>query len=279
MKLSQHATGLGLSLAVSLLASSTALAALKEFRPHRAVYDLSLAETSDRANIRSVRGRIVYELTGSACEGYAARYRYKTNVDVGRRILDNDQQSTVFESADGDRFDFATRYFLNGQEEQNLRGTALKGEEGLMINIAKPAEREVSLEPAIFMNEHMAKIIAAAKAGETIVTATVYDGSDQGDELLDTTAIIGKARPGGQAFEDEGDGVADKYATLPGWPVTISYFNRSEPDNAGEKLPTYRVSFLMHPDGVSRNLTMSYEDYSLKGDLKELEFLPQDACE
>lgn len=270
---------LGLSLVLFTTSASTAWAGLKDFRSHRAVYDLSLAETSDRANIRSVRGRIVYELTGSACEGYAARYRYKTNVDVGRRVLDNDQQSTVFESADGERFDFATRYFLNGQEEQNIRGSALKGDSGLKVTLSKPGEREIELEPAIFMNEHMAKIVEAAKAGETIVSATVYDGSDGADELMDTTAIIGKEKPGGQTFENEPEDVSRSYRNQPGWPVSISYFDRSQPASAGEKLPTYRVSFLMHADGVSRNLTMTYEDYALKGDLKQLEFLPQESCE
>ena len=42
---------------------------------HRAVYDLVLARASERSGITGIDGRMVYELRGSACEGYAVRFR------------------------------------------------------------------------------------------------------------------------------------------------------------------------------------------------------------
>src|SRR6185437_509802 len=38
--------------------------------PHRAVYDLRLLRTRGRGDIEAVRGRIVYDFSGSACAGY-----------------------------------------------------------------------------------------------------------------------------------------------------------------------------------------------------------------
>ena len=43
--------------------------------PHRAVYDLKLAQTRGRKPMQAVRGRILYDFSGSACEGYALRFR------------------------------------------------------------------------------------------------------------------------------------------------------------------------------------------------------------
>ncbi len=48
------------------------------FAPHRAIYDLSLDETNSGSGVAGVSGRIVYELTGSPCEGYAQSMRFVT---------------------------------------------------------------------------------------------------------------------------------------------------------------------------------------------------------
>src|ERR1700741_3114465 len=39
--------------------------------PHRAVYDLKLSKSQGSRGIEAVRGRILYDFSGNACEGYA----------------------------------------------------------------------------------------------------------------------------------------------------------------------------------------------------------------
>ncbi len=53
-------------------------AAPVRLQPHRAVYDISLDETGPAMSIGSITGRVVYELMGSACEGYAQNMRFVT---------------------------------------------------------------------------------------------------------------------------------------------------------------------------------------------------------
>jgi len=248
------------------------------FSPHRAVYDLSLKEASDRSGIRSMRGRIVYELTGSVCEGFSARYRFSTKVQVGGKELLNDQRSTTYESPDGKRFDFISQYYLNGQQEQNLRGSASKNDEGVKVSLKDPEQREVDLQSAIFMNQHLVKIIETAQAGETFLTATVFDGSDNGDKLVDTTAVIGKLKPKLESRKGEPKQLKDKFANRAAWPVSVSYYSDAVVEGGGERLPSYQVSFMLHEDGVTRDLTMSYEDYSMKGVLQKIEYLPKSDC-
>lgn len=248
------------------------------FLPHRAVYDLTLKEASDRSGIDAMTGRIVYELTGSACEGYAARYRYSTRIHMNGKVLDNDQRSTVFESADGKRFDFITHYFLNGQQEQDLRGSAMRGDGGITVELSKPDAREVKLDPAIYMNQHLIKIVEAARAGETFLTKKVFDGSDNGDQLVDTNAVIGKAKNNVGQRTGETAEVVKEFAERSAWPVSVSYFKTGKLVGGGERLPSYQVSFLLYEDGVSRDLIMRYEDYSLRAALTNIEYLKKVPC-
>ncbi|MDA8870541.1 cell envelope integrity EipB family protein [Rhizobiaceae bacterium] len=268
------------TLALALSGAATAQAAsLSDLRPHRAVYDLEMGKSSDRSGITGMTGRIVYEMTGSACEGFAVRFRFLTNVQTARKTFTNDQRTTTFEGGDGESFDFVTQSYLNGQLESDVRGKAARTGSGTDVVLSKPDDEEVSLPTALFPSEHVVKLIEAAQAGETIVTAGVYDGSDQGDEIVDTTAIIGKERSIADGAEGEPEKLIKELAGEKAWPVSVSYFSSTDIGNEGEKLPVYQVSFLMQDDGVSRDLTMQYEDYALRGYLQSLEYLEQATCE
>ena len=51
--------------------------------PHRAIYDLKLARTRQPRPQRDVRGRILYDFSGSACEGYELQFRQVSELDSG----------------------------------------------------------------------------------------------------------------------------------------------------------------------------------------------------
>jgi len=255
-----------------------AAAGIDSLRPHRAVYDLSLKEASDRSGITGMSGRIVYEMTGSKCEGFAVRFRYFTQVQTPRKSFTNDQRTTSYESGDGKLFTFVNQSYLNGQLEQELRGRAERDGDKTKIALTKPEEQSVDLGSSIFMTQHIAKLIDAAKEQQTILTARVFDASDDGDELVDTTAIIGKLRKDDMAIDGESKEVSTQFAGEKAWPVSVSYFSTSENEAKSEKMPVYQVSFIMHESGISRGLKMQYQDYQLKGDLKEIEYLKVEPC-
>ena len=48
--------------------------------PHRAVYEMTLVTTRGGTGVTAVSGRIVYELTGSVCEGYTQNMRFVTQM-------------------------------------------------------------------------------------------------------------------------------------------------------------------------------------------------------
>ncbi len=265
---------------LTVMGSSLAQAAgIDNLRPHRAVYDLRLKKASDRSGITGMNGRIVYEMTGSKCEGFAVRFRFMTNVQTPRKTFTNDQRTTSFESGDGSLFTFVQQSYLNGQLEQDLRGKANRDKNALNIELTKPNEEKIELGSAIFMTQHIGMLIDAAKDKQTIVTARLYDASENGNELVDTTAIIGKQKLEVTSVEGEPDAVSTLFKGEVVWPISVSYFNSSNLKGGGEKLPLYQVSFLMHESGVSRELKMQYEDYALRGDLTKIEYLKADVCE
>ena len=51
--------------------------------PHIAIYDLKRTSSRGKRALESVRGRIVYDFSGSACDGYALNFRQVTELDSG----------------------------------------------------------------------------------------------------------------------------------------------------------------------------------------------------
>ncbi|MEL6504514.1 MAG: DUF1849 family protein [Pseudomonadota bacterium] len=264
---------------LAMVAPSFAQSAVENLRPHRAVYDLNLKEASDRSGITGMAGRIVYEFTGSACDGFSTRFRFLTQVRAGSKNFTNDQRTTAFESGDLSSYNFVQQSFLNGQMEKELRGQAERKRGGVEVKLAKPAMDPVEIKDAMFMTEHLAGIINTAKDGQTIFQADVYDGSDDGLTILQTTAIVGTQRDEKTGIEGEDQDINKEFRGEAGWPVSVSYFASGDAVGEGEKLPLYQVSFFLHESGVTRDLTMRYDDYTLKGDLKEIEYLPKGECQ
>ena len=72
------------------------------FLPHQALYDLSLVKSRGSNSINGARGRILYNFSGSACEGYTSEFRQVSELDSGEgKVTLSDLRSTSWE--DGER--------------------------------------------------------------------------------------------------------------------------------------------------------------------------------
>lgn len=264
--------------ALSALLAATAhgqASALNGLVAHRAIYDVKLLESTDRSGIRAMNGRIVYEFIGSACEGFAVKFRFVSRIDTGRKSYVTDQRTTTFENVKEGNLRFVTRSYVNDKFEKEVKGSAKLTNSGTDIALAKPESRKVQLGKAIFMTEHLANVIEKAKSGERFFIADVFDGSDNGDELMATTTVIGnQSKKVTEGLSKALEPLKDKQS----WPVSISYFSLLD-EKKGESLPIYRVSFDLFENGISSDLEMHYKDYSLKGKLSGLEILPVSQCE
>jgi hypothetical protein len=258
-------------LALFALACSPALAAAPAaavplLAPHRAVYDLALDKASDRSGITGLSGRMVYEFNGSPCEGYTVTFRFVTRIDTSDVSRVTDQQTTTFEDADGKTFSFVTKSFVDQNLDREVRGTATRGSSRLTVDIEKPEEQKLDLAPTQFPTQHLIELLAKAEKGESFYETSLFDGSEDANQVMTTTVVIGK-----QAQADKNDPELPALAGLGKdayWPVDIAYFDEAK--KGGEEVPEYRISFKMHKNGLTRDLLMDYGDFSMTGKLVNL---------
>jgi hypothetical protein len=236
---------------------------------HRAVYDLSLARSEGTRAVEGVRGRIVIDFSGDACRGYTMQTRQVTMLNSGESgDRTSDLRSTTFENGDGKSFRFRTTTILNSAPSPAVDGTA-EAAEALKVKLKEPKRDGFQAEGAVlFPIHHMIRLIEAAKAGETTVSAKVFDGSDDGRKVYDTLGIIGRpsAAPAADTERDkplrEGD-----HGAMRRWPVTLSYFT----PGGGERTPIYTLTFDLYENGVSGALKLDYGDFAILGDMTRLE--------
>lgn len=247
--------------------STVPASAVPMLQPHRAVYDLSLDRASDRSGITGITGRMVYEFNGSPCDGYTVKFRFVTQISADESTRLTDQQTTTFEDAEGKTFSFVTKSFIDQALDKEVKGTARKEANGLKVELDKPERNSLELTATQFPTQHLLELIDKAEKGENFYETNLFDGSEDADKVMTTTVIVGKAEP---AKKDDPELPAlaklggDKY-----WPVDIAYFDVSEKDG-GEEMPQYRISFKLHENGLTRDLTMDYGDFSMTGKLVNL---------
>ncbi|HEV2504112.1 MAG TPA: cell envelope integrity EipB family protein [Mesorhizobium sp.] len=262
---------------------ATALPAAPAFaapllQPHRAVYDLALDKASDRSGITGLSGRMVYEFNGSPCEGYTVKFRFVTQIatnDNNTRLTD--QQTTTFEDAQGKTFSFVTKSFVDQSMEKEIKGTATKEPKDLKVVLDKPDRKTLELTSTQFPTQHLVELIGKAEKGETFYETSLYDGSDTADKVMTTTVVVGK--PVAAAKDDPEFSALAKFGKDKYWPVDIAYFDQTDKAD-GEELPSYRISFKLHENGLTRDLTMDYGDFSMTGKLVNLSLFdtPQKPC-
>ncbi len=242
---------------------------------HRAVYDLDLGEASEKSGVTGVAGRIVYEFTGSRCEGYSTNYRFVSQMNVEETQRMNDYQMTTYEDGEGKSFDFVTKFFVDDGLDKETKGSASIHGKGLAVKLQKPQAETVDLPTTHFPTQHMIELIEKAKAGENFYETSIFDGSDDANKVMTTTVVIGKKTT--PSANDPELPALKSLQSAPYWPVSIAYFDLSKDD--GEEVPDYAISFKLYDNGFTRDLTMSYGEFSIKAKLVGLDLLDsKDTC-
>lgn len=263
-----------LAVAIASQADAQSVPVLRDIiAPHRAIYDIHLARSDQGSGVSSANGRMVFEVTGSVCQGYSMRQRMVVNIgDEDGNFGKLDFQISTFESGDGDLYSFDSRTTMNEEEVESSLGEARRHGSTIEVTLRKPAEKTVELDGTVlFPSQHLQAIIDAAQEERSFLSADIYEGAGSGETSDEAAAAIGK---GSRAGEDNLlDGVRQ-------WPVSIGYYEATEAskEHRGEELPTYQMSFLLYENGVTNNLVMDYGDYALSGSLTDIEPLSHPNC-
>jgi hypothetical protein len=242
---------------------------------HRATYEVTLLRATGSKSPTAARGRVSYEFGGSACEGYSQTFRQVTEMQPAEGATRvSDMRSATFEDGNGRSFTFDIKTSNDQGPPDVVDGHAERQSDALLaIRLSKPNEQAIDVgNDVLFPTAHLQKIIAAAKAGAHILDVKVFDGSDDGKKVYDTTTIIGRPIVGPAA--DPGPARAKAMDTMPRWPVTIAYFE----DGPKDQMPAYVLGFELYENGVSRALRFDYGDFVLAGQMVSLDLLPTPDC-
>lgn len=250
--------------------------------PHRAVYDLKLKDSLSSANITDASGRMVFELTGSKCEGYLVNMRFILNVVDSKGATNvTDVRSSSWEDGEAQHFRFNTTQYFNQKLSKTTAGKASRKDQGdgISVKIDRPKPDKASFtEKTYFPTEHTRLMIKAALSGKKLVAAPIYDGSENGNTLYDTTAFIGKALKSDQFITTSKIKNIDKLKDMISWPVAIAFYDKKKSVKQ-DLLPDYEIAFRLYENGVSRSLIVDYGDFALNGTLKKIKFYEETSCD
>lgn len=277
--------------------------------PHRAIYEMKLGDSRSGSGVTDLSGRMVFEISGSSCEGYTQNMRFvmETTSRDGASST-TDMRSSSWEDGAAGRYRFTVSNYRDQEQTDSTAGNALRsgaasdkvpadkaaeklgeklGEKpgdkaaaagDVQVELTKPAATKLKLPPkVVFPVQHSKMLIDAAKANQSLLEADLYDGSDKGEKVYATAAVIGKAIKIAPASITDKVKNAEKLADLSSWPVAISYFDKAKEKE--DSLPVYEIAFRYYANGVSENLKIDYGDFTINGALKEIEFYDTPKCD
>lgn len=280
-------------LTLAAIAASTAVAILTPGHPamgqgaasaqavplasHRAVYELRLSQSRGKQGLESAHGRILYDFSGNACEGYSLNFRQVTELDSGEGTKTvSDLRATNWENGAGTQLRFTTENHIDSKKVSSAEGSAERANGVVSVTMTRPEARKFGVGEAVFPSDHMRHIIAAARAGRTILEIGTYDGSETGEKVFNTLAVIGQPIPPGARPPNDSAAGQEGLKALTRWPVTISYFDRSE--QGGDQTPSYSITFELYDNGIARAVKLDYGDFVLDGALTSLEMKAEKPC-
>jgi len=280
--------GVALALAVTVAASILVvrcvmpLQQMMEAQPHRAVYDLNLDHASSDGGVTGLEGRMVVEWRGGpACEGYTSEQRVVTkSTDDTGRVSVSDVRLSAWESVDGNEFRFDRTEYTDGVLGTQEFGKAKRrdGKVVLELEYGDPIE----LPPdVLFPTAFNAELTKAIARGKSSYVHLLFDGAQK--YATNVTAFIGKKeQPAGAAglipIKNAPEGVS--LAQMKERTLHISYFDLDPEVQAdtADTAPSFEMDQSVFPNGVMGNLKLIYEDASINGVLKDIEYFKPGSC-
>jgi EipB-like len=274
-------TSLALLAVIAVACGPAKAAAAGSFLPHQALYELSLVKSRGSNPVNSARGRILYNFSGSACEGYTSEFRQVSELEIGEgKVMLSDLRSNSWEDGEGKSYRFKIDARTNDSDSSPVDGMAERTGDHITVKLKQPESKTFTLDGStVFPTEQIQRIIAAARDGKSLLELTVYDGSDNGEKVYNTLSVIGQPIQPDKETAAPDASISDEHMkSLTRWPVTVSYYDRDAQKKDGEQTPVYSMSFELFENGVSRALVLDYNDFVISGALGKFDVKDAKPC-
>lgn len=237
---------------------------------HRAAYRLSLSRARDPGNIARAEGAMVYEVV-DACDGWATRQRFSlTLTDRDGTEIETASDYSTLESKDGRRIRFSLTQMTQGAVTQRISGEAQIGADGSGVaRYTDPEAKEVRLPAGtILPNFHTIASLNAARAGQRLLVAPLFDGTSD-DGAQDTTTVMSAW----DAPRENAD--FPMLSPLGSVRMRIAFFDRdAQQQGGGATTPSYEVSLRYWENGVADEMQMDFREFVVDGRMVKLEPVP-----
>lgn len=270
---------------------------------HRALYTMTLAHSKTDFGVTGAHGEMGYQW-GETCDGWTVEQRYKLTINYANsQDVNINSNFVTWESKDGLKYRFNQKETRNGTVDEEIRGSAqLDGPgKGGTVTFEKPQPQTMKLPPgALFPSAHTILLIEKAKAGEDFVARQVFDGATVEGAVLVSAVIGKKLEPSAdQKANADAKAAADvKHATdpnadqtaktsaapdpslndpvlqRPGWRMRLAFF----PSDPNSETPDYELGMTLLDNGISRDMTIDYGDYTISAKLAKIEPLGKPHC-
>ena len=131
------------------------------FLAHQAAYDLSLKTSRRSPSVEAAEGRIVYNFSGSECEGYTTDFRQVSRLNTGEgRTVVSDLRSSSWEEGKGSSYRFRIETRLNNESTSSVDGAAERTANGIVVKLKQPQPKTFTIDKAIvFPTEQVHRIL------------------------------------------------------------------------------------------------------------------------
>ncbi len=274
----------GFAVAAGLMAGSalrpaTALTPAGELAPHRAIYELKLAQTRGNATGLGARAHPLRLLRQCLRRLRAA---VPPGVGARQRRGQGHAQRSAHDHLGGRRRQEAHLQVAELSQQRlvdSVDGQAERQSDKVAVTLTKPQDKKIDLEAAIvFPTDHVRRIIEAAREGKSILEFPVYDGSETGEKVYNTLTVIGREIAPNERVPTDAAAGQQALAGMKRWPVTVSYFDKAA-KSAGEQAPIYSIKFELYENGISRALLLDYNDFAISGELTSLDIKDVKPCQ
>ena len=236
---------------------------------HRGIYSLTLDRARENATIVDVSGAMLFELI-DACESWTTRQRLTMTLrDREGTELETGSDYATLESMDGRNLRFSLTHMTQGAVKSRVAGQAELTADG--SGVARYSEPEVKELPipagTLLPNTHTIATLNAARAGQRLLVAPIFDGTTA-DGAQQTTTVMSPWQ-GPQPVPE-----APSLSTLGSSRMRIAFFEPDGEQAGGARTPSYEVSLRYFENGVADDMIMDFGDFTVRAKLMKLEDAP-----
>ncbi|WP_240782590.1 EipB family protein [Roseococcus sp. SYP-B2431] len=237
---------------------------------HRAAYRLALDSVRDNASVTRAEGVMLFEVV-DACDAWASRQRFTLVLsDRDGNTIETSSDYSTLEAKDGSSIRFSLTQMTEGAVTSRVAGEATLTPQGGRAVYSEPANTQEDLPAGTILPMiHTLRALAAARAGQRIFAAPLFDGTSA-DGAQDTTTVIAGGWTAPQLNTN-----FPLLSPLGSARMRIAFFDRNAGgQNSGAGTPDYEVSMRYFENGVADELKMDFGEFVVDGRLGELQPIP-----